>query len=228
MTMATSSSGGRLRYPPTRSPASTRSCVTPPSRQVLGDDVVLTFDGWDECNTIISEDRIAQRIAGAGAGVVFLVGVQSNQFPRAMDMARLLRARNLKVVIGGFHVSGCLSMLDDLPHDLQEALDLGVTLFAGEAEGHIDTLLQDAYREPPATNLQFPRRSAGFGVAPPRPTCPRSGCNATRHRSGRSMPVAVARSSAASARSSTCRGESRVFEPLTTSSTCCVRIWKRA
>jgi radical SAM superfamily enzyme YgiQ (UPF0313 family) len=116
-------------------------------RQVLGDDVVLTLDGWDECNTIISEDRIARRIAGAGAGVVFLVGVQSNQFPRAMDMARLLRARNLKVVIGGFHVSGCLSMLDDLPHDLQEALDLGVTLFAGEAEGHIDTLLQDAYAD---------------------------------------------------------------------------------
>jgi radical SAM superfamily enzyme YgiQ (UPF0313 family) len=116
-------------------------------RQVLGDDVVLTLDGWDECNTIISEDRIARRIAGAGAGVVFLVGVQSNQFPRAMDMARLLRARNLKVVIGGFHVSGCLSMLDDLPHDLQEALDLGVTLFAGEAEGHIDTLLQDAHAD---------------------------------------------------------------------------------
>jgi radical SAM superfamily enzyme YgiQ (UPF0313 family) len=116
-------------------------------RRVLGDDVVLTLDGWDECNTIISEDRIARRIAGAGAGVVFLVGVQSNQFPRAMDMARLLRARNLKVVIGGFHVSGCLSMLDDLPHDLQEALDRGVTLFAGEAEGHIDTLLQDAYAD---------------------------------------------------------------------------------
>jgi hypothetical protein len=36
-------------------------------------------------------------------------------------------------------------MLDDLPWDLQEAINLGVTLFAGEAEGHIDTLLQDAY-----------------------------------------------------------------------------------
>ena len=114
-------------------------------RRVLGDEVVLTLDGWDECNTVISEDRIAQRIASAGAGVVFLVGVQSNQFPRAMDIARSLRARKLKVVIGGFHVSGCLSMLDDLPHDLQEALDLGITLFAGEAEGHLDTLLQDAY-----------------------------------------------------------------------------------
>ena len=114
-------------------------------RRVLGDAVRLTFDGWDECNTIISEDRVARRIAAAGEGIVFLVGVQSNQFPRAVDMARAFRRRGLNVVIGGFHVSGCLSMLDDLPWDLQEAIDLGVTLYAGEAEGHIDTLLQDAF-----------------------------------------------------------------------------------
>src|SRR5271166_3380740 len=77
-------------------------------RRVLGDDVALTFDGWDECNTIISERRVAGTIERAGAGGVFLVGVQSNQFPRAMDLARAFRARGLGVVIGGFHVSGCL------------------------------------------------------------------------------------------------------------------------
>ena len=114
-------------------------------RRVLGGDVALTFDGWDECNTVISERRVAGTIERAGAGVVFLVGVQSNQFPRAMDLARAFRARGIGVVIGGFHVSGCLSMLDELPADLQEAVDLGVTLYAGEAEGHLDTLLQDAY-----------------------------------------------------------------------------------
>jgi radical SAM superfamily enzyme YgiQ (UPF0313 family) len=36
-------------------------------------------------------------------------------------------------------------MLDELPWDLKEAIDLGVTLFAGEAEGQTDTLLQDAF-----------------------------------------------------------------------------------
>ncbi len=114
-------------------------------RHVLGDKVTLTLDAWDECNTIISEDRVARKIANAGAGIVLLVGVQSNQFPRAVDMARTFRARGVDVVIGGFHVSGCLSMLDELPWDLQEAVDLGITLFAGEAEGRIDTLLQDAF-----------------------------------------------------------------------------------
>ncbi len=114
-------------------------------RRVLGDEVALTLDAWDECNTIISEDRVARKIADAGAGIVLLIGVQSNQFPRAVDMARAFRARGVDVVIGGFHVSGCLSMLDELPWDLQEAIDLGITLFAGEAEGRIDTLLQDAF-----------------------------------------------------------------------------------
>jgi hypothetical protein len=71
--------------------------------------------------------------------------VQSNQFPRALDIARPLRAAGIPVVIGGFHVSGCLAMLPELQPDLKTALDLGCTLFAGEAEnGRMDTILQDA------------------------------------------------------------------------------------
>ena len=38
--------------------------------------------------------------------VVALVGVQSNQFPRAADIARRFRAGGLQFLIGGFHVSG--------------------------------------------------------------------------------------------------------------------------
>jgi len=48
------------------------------------------------------------------------------------------------VVIGGFHVSGCLSMLTEMQPDIQEALDLGISLFAGEAEEQLDALLRDA------------------------------------------------------------------------------------
>ena len=64
--------------------------------------------------------------------------MQSNQFPRALDLARQFRAAGIPVVIGGFHVSGCLSMLPELPPDLKEALDLGVILYAGEGEGRMD------------------------------------------------------------------------------------------
>lgn len=113
-------------------------------RKVLGDDVEITLDGWDECNTVLSVPRIVRHVKAADYGLVCLVGVQSNQFPRAMDLARALRSAGLAVVIGGFHVSGCLAMLPELPADLRAALDLGITLFAGEAEGHIDQVLADA------------------------------------------------------------------------------------
>jgi hypothetical protein len=74
-----------------------------------------------------------------------MVGVQSNQFPRAIDIARKLRAHGVQVCIGGFHVSGCLSMLPELTPELKEAMDLGISLFAGEAEGRFDLLLRDAW-----------------------------------------------------------------------------------
>jgi hypothetical protein len=38
--------------------------------------------------------------------IVMLVGVQSNQFPRAQDIASWFLPQNIPVMIGGFHVSG--------------------------------------------------------------------------------------------------------------------------
>jgi Radical SAM superfamily len=115
-------------------------------RRVLGDDVVIDIVPVDETNTRVRPERIAREIATAGGrGLVALVGVQSNQFPRAMDLARRLRAAGAEVAIGGFHVSGCLAMLPDMPADLAAAQGLGISLFAGEAEGRLDDVLQDAY-----------------------------------------------------------------------------------
>jgi radical SAM superfamily enzyme YgiQ (UPF0313 family) len=116
------------------------------ARRVLGDEVDIDIEAQDESNSIIRLGRIIRRFRrNQLAGLVCLVGVQSNQFPRAMDIARVLRRHGIQVVIGGFHVSGCLSMLPEMPPDLQEALELGVTLFAGEAEGRLDELLRAAY-----------------------------------------------------------------------------------
>ncbi|UYO51624.1 B12-binding domain-containing radical SAM protein [Rhodopseudomonas palustris] len=113
-------------------------------RRVLG-DVEIDMTAADEINT---RTRIPQIIERFGShdffGLVFIVGVQSNQFPRAMDIARPLRAAGVPVAIGGFHVSGCIAMLPGIQPDLQEALDLGVTLYAGELEGRCDELLRDA------------------------------------------------------------------------------------
>ncbi|HEX9771190.1 MAG TPA: radical SAM protein [Kiloniellales bacterium] len=114
--------------------------------RVLGDDVQIEITIADEINTRIRPSRIANAMRASGeGGLVALVGVQSNQFPRAVDIARPLRAAGVPVCIGGFHVSGSLSMLPEIPPEIQEAIDLGVSIFAGEAEGRLEQLLKDAH-----------------------------------------------------------------------------------
>lgn len=113
-------------------------------RRILGPDVDICVDSMDETNTRVDVERIAKQFAEHDYfGFVGLVGVQSNEFPRAMDLARPLRTAGINVVIGGFHVSGCIAMLPRMPDDLKEASDLGITLFAGESEEHFDALVQD-------------------------------------------------------------------------------------
>jgi radical SAM superfamily enzyme YgiQ (UPF0313 family) len=112
-------------------------------RKVLG-DVEIDIHPIDETHTRIRPKRIASLIEKAGAGMVMLVGVQSNQFPRALDIAAPLRARGIMVAIGGFHVSGTLSMLKERDVDVRRAEEMGVSLFAGEAEGRLERVVQDA------------------------------------------------------------------------------------
>jgi radical SAM superfamily enzyme YgiQ (UPF0313 family) len=115
-------------------------------RAALGDGVDVVVSTYDESHTVIPVRKIVRRIqAGGGRGVVLLAGVQTNQLPRAADLARQFRAAGIPVVIGGFHVSGCIAMLPELPADLRGLQEMGVTLFAGEAEGRMENLLADAY-----------------------------------------------------------------------------------
>jgi radical SAM superfamily enzyme YgiQ (UPF0313 family) len=115
------------------------------NRQVLGADVEIKLEALDETNTRIRPAKIARTIRQRGGeALIAMVGVQTNQFPRAMDLARQFQAEGLTVAMGGFHVSGCLAMLPELPADLQEALDLGICLFAGELEGRFDNILRAA------------------------------------------------------------------------------------
>jgi radical SAM superfamily enzyme YgiQ (UPF0313 family) len=114
-------------------------------REVLGPDVEIMATPIDETNTRVRIDRIIANFRGEGGfGFVGLVGVQSNQYPRALDIARPLRAAAIPVIIGGFHVSGMLAMFRCVTPDLKEALDMGVSLFAGEAEGRADQLIRAA------------------------------------------------------------------------------------
>ena len=108
-----------------------------------------------------------------GKALIGLVGVQSNQFPRAVDLARPFLAAGLPVCIGGFHVSGCLAMLPELPPDIREAQALGISLFAGEAE-------ERPARRGPARRLE---RQAQAALQPHEQAARR--CRASRRRSCR-------------------------------------------
>jgi hypothetical protein len=119
-----------------------RDCA---ERHVLGSDVAFDIDAIDETNTRVNIPKLIRRLRRHdGFGLIALVGVQSNQYPRALDIARPFRAAGIPVALGGFHVSGCLSMLDGKAIDLDRARELGISLFAGEAEGRLDLVIKDA------------------------------------------------------------------------------------
>jgi len=116
-------------------------------RNALGSDVHIHLKTYDETNKRVRPDRIIRMLERSGGrALVALVGVQSNQFPRAADLAREFAKAGVPVAIGGFHVSGCMSMLDEMPAEMVELQADGVSYFAGEAEDErLDEVLRDAW-----------------------------------------------------------------------------------
>ena len=136
-------------------------------RNVLGPDVGIEITALDETNTRVNIPALLAKLRGNGNfGLVALVGVQSNQYPRALDIARPFREAGVPVAMGGFHVSGCLSMLDGRAVELDACRELGIAMFAGEAEGRLDAVLQDAARGELAPLYNFMKDLPGIGGTP--------------------------------------------------------------
>ncbi len=116
-------------------------------RNVLGAEVDFRIHTYDETNRRVRPEQIIAMIRrDGGRAMIGLVGVQSNQFPRAVDLARPFLAAGLQVCIGGFHVSGCIAMLPEIPADIRAAQAMGISLFAGEAEDkRLDEVVRDAW-----------------------------------------------------------------------------------
>jgi hypothetical protein len=123
----------------------------------------------DEAIQKVPVKRIIRQAATPGVkAIVMVVGVQTNQFPRAQDLAAHFLPHHIPVLIGGFHVSGMLAMIG-LTHDLRQAMVNGITLVAGEVEGgRLPEILADVVRgeaqplynflkeTPDLTNLPIP------------------------------------------------------------------------
>jgi len=131
-------------------PSNTLACLSSltedvATRKLLGDDVLLETRLFDDTvekipvgSIILSNCPPQQRT------IVVLAGVQTNQFPRAMDLARKFRDGGLQVLIGGFHVSGTLALSSGITPEIQALLDIGVTVVKGEVEDVWGELLRDA------------------------------------------------------------------------------------
>jgi hypothetical protein len=117
-------------------------------RHAIGAQVDIEIEAHDETNTKVPLRSIVRRFGrNANRGLVLIIGVQTNQFARAVDIATELRAAGIKVAIGGFHVSGCIAMLPEMPPEMKDAIACGITLFAGEAENRLDDLIAAAFED---------------------------------------------------------------------------------
>lgn len=133
-------------------PSNTLCCLESLTKSVaasgeVGTDIAVTVDTFDDTVQRIPVKRIARINREPDTRVVVgFVGVQSNQFARASDLAIELRDAGVQVMIGGFHVSGMLALFEQPSYELQRLLDRGVALVKGEAEapGALARILRDA------------------------------------------------------------------------------------
>lgn len=131
-------------------PSNTLACLAGLTEELLaqgrlGKSLRVKLHLHDEAVDAVPVARICRSQRGRHTKtIVCLVGVQSNQFPRAADLARVFCRAGLTVLIGGFHVSGYLALLRAIPADIQELMDNGITIVKGEVEETWGDLLSDA------------------------------------------------------------------------------------
>lgn len=117
------------------------------ARQVFG-RLPIEVTTFDETAEKVPVQKIIRWSTERGTKLLIcLVGVQTNQFPRAMDMAKRFRAEGITVIMGGFHTSGTINMLSDQEPDIQELYREGICIVSGEVEGKWEGILDDYLHE---------------------------------------------------------------------------------
>jgi len=116
------------------------------NRRALG-DIDIDIATFDETTQKIPVKRIIRWSRQPAVKlVVGLVGVQTNQFPRALDLGKQLKAAGIDVIMGGFHTSGTLNMLGDQEPEIQELIRESIAIVSGEVEGKWEGILEDVLK----------------------------------------------------------------------------------
>lgn len=130
-------------------PSNTLACLNgltdDVARRGLLGDVGLAIHVVDDAVSKVPVKKIVRCNRRRGhKALLALVGVQTNQFCRAADLALELRGHGVDVLLGGFHVSGVLALFPSTSPEIQELLDAGVSVVAGEVEHRWADVLRDA------------------------------------------------------------------------------------
>ena len=124
-------------------------------RRLLG-DMEIRVDTFDETTEKVPVKTIVGWACRPTTKlVVGLVGVQTNQFPRALDLAREFRAHGLDVLMGGFHTSGTINMLSEQEPDIQTLFRESIVVVSGEVEGYWERILADVLNAQPKRLYSF-------------------------------------------------------------------------
>ncbi|MDR1270705.1 MAG: radical SAM protein [Planctomycetaceae bacterium] len=123
-------------------------------------NIEISLESYDDNVQRIPFEKLAARNDDPETRVVVgIVGVQSNQFPRASDIALRFRNLGVDVMIGGFHVTGVLALFEEPSPELQHLINHGVSLIAGEAEtpGVMENVFNDAVQGTLKPIYRFPK-----------------------------------------------------------------------
>jgi hypothetical protein len=133
-------------------------------RRVLG-DLPIEVTTFDETAEWVPVKQIIRWSKEPGTKLlVCLVGVQTNQFPRALDMARRFKAENIAVIVGGFHTSGTINMLGEQEPDIQELFREDICVVSGEVEGKWAGILEDFLQGRHRRRAAAPRQLQDHGA----------------------------------------------------------------
>jgi radical SAM superfamily enzyme YgiQ (UPF0313 family) len=112
-------------------------------RQALGPDITIETRLIDEVVQFVHPDELTGWLAEFDYAAVLLVAVQTSQFPRALAIGKEFREAGYPVIVGGVHVSGTYAMTPGWDVGFAGVKEANVSLFAGELEPHVDSLLAD-------------------------------------------------------------------------------------
>ncbi len=112
----------------------------------LGPDIDVSVSVYDDAYCKTPFRSLARQCARENATLIIgLVGVQSNQFPRACDLVAEFRHTGARIMMGGFHISGVMALFNEPDDGMKQLMSDGVTLVAGEVEapGVLAGILRD-------------------------------------------------------------------------------------